>query len=220
MEGDLATAKGGVYSTHLSAFFANWSPIHMVTEGGFWSYVCTWLSPWCGQLALDGVHHPSWADTSPKKFRIWVKRENPFLPVGWLISGAGPGQSGEMSFRCAEEQSRCLERTEGREHPGFTGPGSNYFSRSMESLSSPFQVKSSYFIMNSLFLPYSNSFSYNKNDPYRYRGYMLPFLSLFFKEKRKVSGEKGWGYRERTFLRGEWKGWGLEHKEKIHFPLR
>ena len=108
----------------------------------------------------------------------------------------------------------------GREHPGFTGPDCNDFPRSMESLPSPFQVKSSHFIMSSLFLPYSNSFSYKKTDLFGCRGYMLLFLSLVFKEKRKVSGEKGWGYRE-SFLRGDWEGWGgSEHKEEIHFPLR
>ena len=55
----------------------------------------------------------------------------------------------------------------------------------MESLPSPLQVKSSHFIMSSLFLPYSHSFSYKKTDLFGYRGYMLLFLFSFLQREKK-----------------------------------
>ena len=176
-----------VYPTHVSPFLLTISYPHghrgKLLEAMF-VYGCP-LG--CGQLALDEVHHPSWANTSSKIFRYWVKRENPFSAVAWLVSGAGPGQSDEVSFGCTEEQSRCMGRLGwGVEYSAFTGSSSNYFSWSTESLPSPFGMKSSYFTTNSLFLPYSNNFSYNKNDPLWYRGYMLLFICSSKRKERSV----------------------------------
>lgn len=53
---------------------------------------------------------------------------------------------------------------------------------------------------------------------------MLLFLSLFFKEKRKVSREKGEDAEkewiiDRAILK-EWKGWEVQSKAEGPFPLR
>lgn len=98
---DLAIAKGEFIQLLRSPFLLTDPPSTWPREQASGSYVCRWLIPWLQLLGSAGVCHSSWANASP----------NPFPPVGWLLLGAEPGEGEEMSFMCAEEQSRCVERT-------------------------------------------------------------------------------------------------------------
>lgn len=191
---------------------------------GFWKLFVHGCPLGCGQLALEGVHHPSWANTSPKKFWIGVKRENPFSLVGWLISGAGPGRSDEVSFRCAKEQSRCVERI---------GGGSIQALQALILNSSQGPKKACHPHSGWKHPILSSTLSFCLTWIVSLKTKMIlsdtEGISFYFslssrrKEKsveRKSEDAEKEGIIGTAILRGEWKRWAPECKEEIHFPLR
>lgn len=102
---------------------------------------------------------------------------------------------------------------ERKQHPGFTGPGSKSFPTSMAYHG--LRVKPSYLIMNSLFLPHSNSVSYIHTQVHVHtqilsdtEGVCFSFSCLQREKKGHLRERLSMQRKriiDRAILRGEWK---------------